>query len=154
MVLTKNGPEFGFECASDDILGIPVKVNIDSGRKPNGVPERRRTAVGAKRRWHGDCGVSVRNRQAKLSGAKRRQVRRGLGVQGKGSLAIFSGTRLLSRTVYAFEMSLLPLGATGWVTNLALGRTVPVALFERPATRLLFGLALWNDDDRRTRHLG
>ena len=22
-------------------LGIPVKVNIDSGRKPNGVPERR-----------------------------------------------------------------------------------------------------------------
>src|ERR1019366_6839038 len=66
-------------------LGIPVKVNIDSGRKPNGVPERRRTAVGAKRRWHGDCRVSVRNRQAKLSGAKRRQVRRGLGVQGKGA---------------------------------------------------------------------
>jgi hypothetical protein len=30
-------------------------------------------------------GVSVRNRQAKLSGAKRRQVRRGLGVQGKGA---------------------------------------------------------------------
>ena len=23
------------------IVGIPVKVNIDSGRKPNGVPERR-----------------------------------------------------------------------------------------------------------------
>ena len=22
-------------------MGIPVKVNIDSGRKPNGVPERR-----------------------------------------------------------------------------------------------------------------
>jgi hypothetical protein len=22
-------------------LGIPVKVNADSGRKPNGVPERR-----------------------------------------------------------------------------------------------------------------
>src|ERR1019366_8277907 len=37
--------------------------------------------------WHGDCGVSVRNRQAKLSGAKRRQVRRGLGVQGKGAAA-------------------------------------------------------------------
>src|ERR1019366_1465220 len=37
--------------------------------------------------WHGDCGVSVRNRQSKLSGAKRRQVRRGLGVQGKGAAA-------------------------------------------------------------------
>jgi hypothetical protein len=23
------------------LVGIPVKVNIDSGRKPNGVPERR-----------------------------------------------------------------------------------------------------------------
>ena len=69
------------------LVGIPVKVNIDSGGKPNGIPERRRTAVGAKRRWHGDCGVSVRNRQARLSGAKRRQVRRGFGVQGKGAAA-------------------------------------------------------------------
>jgi len=42
------------------MLGIPVKVNIDSGGSRNGIPERRRTAVGAKRRWHGDCGVSVR----------------------------------------------------------------------------------------------
>jgi len=24
-----------------DIVGIPVKVNIDSGGKPNGIPERR-----------------------------------------------------------------------------------------------------------------
>jgi hypothetical protein len=23
------------------MMGIPVKVNIDSGRKPNGIPERR-----------------------------------------------------------------------------------------------------------------
>jgi len=25
----------------EELLGIPVKVNIDSGGKPNGIPERR-----------------------------------------------------------------------------------------------------------------
>jgi hypothetical protein len=31
-------PNFSQIC---EMLGIPVKVNIDSGGKPNGVPERR-----------------------------------------------------------------------------------------------------------------
>src|SRR5260370_34672211 len=31
----------GWQSYDHGLLGIPVKVNIDSGRKPNGVPERR-----------------------------------------------------------------------------------------------------------------
>ena len=70
---------------SSCVLGIPVKVNIDSGGKPNGVPERRLTAVGAKRRWRDDCAGSVRHRQLKTSGAERRLGLSGdLGCRGKG----------------------------------------------------------------------
>ena len=35
--ITAGKLQFGF---SEDV-GIPVKVNIDSGGKPNGIPERR-----------------------------------------------------------------------------------------------------------------
>jgi len=51
-------------------MGIPVKLNVDSGMKPNGVPERKWTAVGAKRRWQDDCPRSVRLRQAKYDGER------------------------------------------------------------------------------------
>jgi len=74
-------------------VGIPVKVNIDSGGKPNGVPERRWTAVGAKRRWRDDCAGSVRLRQWKVWGARPERsggaVERGFGVQGKGAASPF-----------------------------------------------------------------
>jgi hypothetical protein len=45
-------------------LGIPVKLKVDSGGKPNGIPERRSTAVGAKRRFGGDWGYRERRAQA------------------------------------------------------------------------------------------
>jgi hypothetical protein len=35
------GPLSSAFCIYADKLGTPVKVNIDSGGKPNGVPERR-----------------------------------------------------------------------------------------------------------------
>jgi non-heme chloroperoxidase len=34
-------PFYGYNRPGAKILGIPVKVNIDSGGKPNGIPERR-----------------------------------------------------------------------------------------------------------------
>jgi hypothetical protein len=44
-------------------LRIPAKANTDSEGNANGIPGRRRTVVGAQRRWHFDCGTSVRLRQ-------------------------------------------------------------------------------------------
>src|SRR6266478_5891770 len=66
-------------------MGIPVKVNIDSG----GEAERRSgVKVNSSRSeatLRDDCAVSVRHRQARLSGAKRRSGSSGdLGCRGKG----------------------------------------------------------------------
>jgi hypothetical protein len=47
-------------------LRIPAKANTDSGGNANGIPGRRRTVLGAQRRWHFDCARSVRHRQVKL----------------------------------------------------------------------------------------
>jgi antirestriction protein ArdC len=46
-------------------LSIPAKANTDSGGNANGIPGRRRAVFGAQRRWHFDCGTSVRLRQGK-----------------------------------------------------------------------------------------
>ena len=48
------------------ILRIPAKASTDSGGNANGIPGRRRTVLGAQRRWHFDCARSVRHRQVKL----------------------------------------------------------------------------------------
>src|SRR6266849_9808744 len=46
-------------------LRIPAKTNTDSEGNANGIPGRRRTVVGAQRRWQLDCAGSVRVRQEK-----------------------------------------------------------------------------------------
>ena len=47
-------------------LGIPAKANTDSGGNANGIPGRRRTVLGAQRRWPFDWLASVRLRQGKV----------------------------------------------------------------------------------------
>ena len=47
-------------------LGIPAKANTDSGGNANGIPGRRRTVLGAQRRWPFDWQASVRLRHWKV----------------------------------------------------------------------------------------
>ena len=64
---------------------IPPKANADSEGNANGVPVRRRTVLGAQRRWQLDCAGSVRVRQGKPSGAKRGTApQTEKGARGKG----------------------------------------------------------------------
>lgn len=71
-------------------MRIPTKENADSEGNANGIPGRRRTVFGAQRRWLLDCAASVRLRQEKLSGAKRRQgAASGERGVGKGAAALF-----------------------------------------------------------------
>src|ERR1700679_4015619 len=66
--------------------GIPAKANADSGGNANGIPGRRRTVIGAKRRWHFDCARSVRLRQGKpvrsVAEEERHKRRKGCGERG------------------------------------------------------------------------
>src|SRR5208283_4914743 len=65
---------------------IPAKANADSGGNANGIPGRRRTVLGAKRRWHFDCAGGVRLRQGKpnrsAAQARCRKRRKGCGERG------------------------------------------------------------------------
>jgi len=80
-------------------LRIPAKANADSEGNANGVPDRRRTVLGAQRRWHLDCAGTVRLRQEKLSGAQRRKdAAAGMGVWGKGQQSLAPPQRTVARS--------------------------------------------------------
>jgi uncharacterized damage-inducible protein DinB len=66
-------------------MRIPAKANADSEGNANGIPGRRRTVLGAKRRWHFDCAGSVRLRQEKpIRSAAEEGPLAEKGVRGKG----------------------------------------------------------------------
>ena len=91
--------------------GDSDEAEHDSGGKSNRIPVRSRTAIGAKRRWYFNCGISVRLGQRaepsehppERSGGRDAQAGKGFGERGAAS---FPGQRV------ATPAELYPAGST------------------------------------------